>query len=298
MKLIKNAIVYKAELPAAHLLSDHLNENPFSDPQPTDDGSLGFIKRGENLVDVYPGGVAFTVRMADKIIPAAAVKAEVDKRAKALAESLGKTKVPKKIKAEIKDQVVLEFRLKALIKTTEVTSFYNLQTRHLIVSTSSQKTADRVTSLLVRAVGSVKTETINVSGLQHGLTTRISAWLSGQNEDAFGDFSPVGQVALSLGDQKVSVKVESLENAKDGLTEALAAGMGVDSVSLCAGNDIQFKLTSDFHLKSIDFPVASESADADDIWLHEASVQVTHVSGLMTALEDLLSYKEELKEAA
>lgn len=298
MKLIKNAIIYKAELPAAHLLSDHLAERLFSDPQPTEAGSLGFIKRGENLVDVYPGGLAFTVRMADKIIPAAAVKAEVEKRAKALAESTGRIKVPKSIRREIADEVTLEFRLKALVKVTEVTAFYNLQTRHLIVATSRQKVADSVTSLLVHAVGSVKTETINVSSLKHGLTTRIGAWLAGNDDDAFGDFNPIGEIALSMDGQKVSVKVMSLENAKQGLTEALSSGMTVDSVRLCSHSELTFKMTSDFHLKSIDFPSSDDSVEAEDMWLHEASVQVVHVSGLITALEELFSYKEEVKEAA
>lgn len=297
MKLIRNALVYKASLPSATALTKHLEEHPFAEPLPNALGSIGFVARRENLVDTFPGGLAFSVRIDDKIIPAASVKAEVEKRTKVILEQTGRRRLSKNEKAELKEAVTLEFATRALVRTKVVTAFYDIDNQYLIVPVTSRKVADRIISLLIQAAGSVKTETIHVSDAKHGLTTRIQAWLEG-DEYAFGDFNPSGEAALAMDGQKVAVKMLSLTNAKEGLQEALRDGFTISSIGLQSTDEMRFRLTEDFAFKAIDFPTVPNEEEIEDAWLHEASVQLLHVSDIVNQVVELLSYKEEQKEAA
>jgi recombination associated protein RdgC len=291
--LIKNALVYKAELPSAATLTRHLEEHQFTDPLVLSKGSVGFISRsGEGLVDVFHGGMAFTVRIDEKIIPAAVVKAELEKRVKDVLEQTGRKAIGKLERADLKDSIILEFMSKALVKTTIVTCFYDTKNGYLIIPTTSRTVAGIITGKLISAVGSVKTETISVSDVKHGLSTRLQAWL-GDDAEAFGDFFPMADVDLANGSQKLTVKMESLLNAKAGIEKAFNDGFTVKSVRLSSSDEVSFRLTHDFAFKAIKFPVAQVEENTEDAWLHEAAVQVFSLSAVVTELCEMLGYKEE-----
>ena len=201
MKLIKAAITYKATIPSdTAILAAHLAEKPFTECMEMDLRSVGFVAPTEDaysLVQTFPGGLAFRVRIDEKIIPSGTVKAEVEKHVKAIKESTGR-KVGKKERAEIKDAVMVDLCRRALVKTkASITCFYEIATGYLIVPTASKSIADVCTSLLVQAVGSVKTETINVSEVKHGLTTRLQKWLA-DDDQAQALAVPPGAALLHL----------------------------------------------------------------------------------------------------
>lgn len=296
MKLIKAAITYKATIPTDTVaLSGHLQEHFFTECMELQLRSVGFVPPAEEgeLVAPFPGGLAFRVRIDDKVVPSAAVKAEVQKRAEAIEADTGR-KVGRKHRAEIKDNVMIEFASRALVKTTAaVTCFYDIANGYLIVSTGSKKIADVCVTLLIKAVGSVKTETINVSDIKHGLTTRLNTWLA--DDEGFGEFQPCDEVALVNEGRKVGVKMTSLQQARQGLSEALLAGFKVKSIGFHHGG-VDFRLTSDFHLKGITFTEDLTEDEEDNYWAAEAAVQVKRVSGVINHLVEMLSYKDEVQE--
>ena len=300
MKLIKAAITYKATIPTdVAALSAHLAEKPFTECMDMELRSVGFVlptDESTGLVQTFPGGLAFRVRIDEKIIPSATVKAEVEKQVAAIKASTGR-KVGKKERAEIKDGVMLDLCRRALVKTkASVTCFYDIANGYLIVPTASKSIADICTSLLVQAVGSVKTETINVAEVKHGLTTRLQKWLA-DDDEAFGDFQPCDDVALSAEGRKITVKMSSFQLARKGLEEAITSGFQVTSIGFhFAGMD--FRLTSDFHLKGITFAEHELPEEEESLWAADAAVQVKKVSSAINELAALLSYKEEAKEAA
>lgn len=292
MKLIKSARVYKIDLPSAKALEQHLSEKRFIEPMELESGSIGFVMRDSvQYVDQFVGGMAFTLRLDEKIVPVSAVNSEVKKRIEAF-EAKSDHKVGRKHRAEIKEEVVFDFRRKALLKTTIVTCFYDVANRYLYVPTTSATLAGQITSLVVRAVGSVKSETINVSSLKHGLTTRMLNWLDDE-EDAFESFHPCGEVVLSVAGYRMAIKMDTLSNASDGLKKALKDGFMVRSLRFQSGTDVSFVLTEDFSFRSIDFPEIESDGKDDDLWLHEASVQVLNLSSIVIKLCEMLSYKEE-----
>lgn len=292
-KLIKAAIAYKATIPTdAVVLHEHLLEKQFTECTETQLRSAGFVPpndEGPRLVTFFPGGLAFRVRIDDKVIPAAALAAEVEKRVAAVKQSTGR-KVGKKERAEIKEQTLADLCRRALVKTTaSVTCFYEIESRSLLVATASQSIADVCTTLLVQAVGSVKTETINVSDVKHGLTTRLKTWLD--DEEGFGDFQPCDDVALQAEGRKITVKMSSLQQAHKGLTEALTAGFAVTSIGFHY-DGMDFRVTGDFHLKGITFAESDIPEDDESTWEADAAIQVKKVNGIINELAALLSYKD------
>lgn len=300
MKLIKAAIVYKATIPTdTATLATHLAEHPFNECMELQARSVGFVPPTDDtdgLVQAFPGGFAFRVRIDEKIIPAGTIKAEVQKQVQLIKETTGRT-AGKKERADIKDQVTTDLCRRALVRTkASVTCFYDIADSHLIVSTASKAIADMCTTLLVQAVGSVKTETINVSEVKHGLTTRLQKWLA-EDDDAFGAFQPCDDVALAAEGRKIAVKMSSLQQARKGLNEAMATGFQVTSISFhFAGMD--FRITSDFHLKGVAFIENELPEEEENLWAVDASVQVKKVSNVINELASLLSYKVEAEEGA
>ena len=292
MKLIKNARVFKAVLPSITAIEKHLAEKPFTEPTSMEAGSIGFIERdGYGFVTPFHGGLAFAVRIDEKIVPVGAVNTELAKRVKEIEASFGR-RIGKKERAEIKDGVVIDLRRKALVRTDIITCFYDVENNYLIVPTTSATLAGRIVSLLVQAVGSIKTETIHVSDVKQGLTTRMQAWLNGDDE-AFDDFDPQGQVSITLSGQSMTIKVASLQSAREGLQKAFDAGFEVKSIRLFDGELASFVMSSDFVFTSIAFPAIAGDDNVEDLWQHEASVQLLNFSSIIAKLCAMFAYKEE-----
>ena len=87
MKLIKNAICYRMTLPVLPLLEGHLSELRHTEIHEAEREKVGFVPTeipgavtGDQLTEPFEGGLAFTLRIDEKIIPAAVISAEVKRR--------------------------------------------------------------------------------------------------------------------------------------------------------------------------------------------------------------------------
>jgi len=291
MDLINSASVFKATIPSVELLKTHLAEKPFVDPMPSEASSIGFVPResGE-LVTEFSGGFAFQVRIDEKIVPPSVVKAEVEKAVKKIAQNEGR-KVGRKERKDITEGVVMSLRAVALVKTAVIACYYSTKDEYLIIPTTKQRFCDVITSILIEAVGSIKTQTIHVSNVKQGLTTRLQEWLASEGEsEAFGDFHPHGDVSLTDGSQKLTAKMVSLQTANDGLQEAIKKDFRVTSIGLQDG-DLTFRLTHDFKFRSIHNVFQDDEMEHEDLWAHYASVEVLIISAALNKLCDMFGYK-------
>lgn len=300
MKLIKNAIVYSAELPSTDALRNHLEQHRFKEMLSLDWKSAGFVEipaTGE-LVSTFEGGLAFAVRYDTKILPASVIRNETDKRVKAIEDADG-GKVGRKQRLAIKEQVTDDLLPRALGKTAIVTCYYNPAKQHLIVPVSSKQLADVVTIKLVHAVGSVKTTTINVSDVKLGLTTKVEQWL--KDEGGFGyDFVPAGRVKLVGKNESVSFDMAALERAQDGIQDALAKGFQVAELGMIFKESTSFRLTHEFRFKGFYFSYepTEDAADQREAWEFDASLQLLELGRLIDCMCELLGYQEPEQAAA
>lgn len=301
-KLIPNAIVYKAELPAAAALAKHLGELPYEPIGETMLSRASFVpnKVSNELVTEFEGGYSFSLRYDEKILPKSIVRAKAQERIASVEQACGH-RLKKVERLAIIDQVLVELAKTALVKTAVITAFYRTDDHLLIVSTGSKALAGRVIGYLIHVVGSVKTTSIHISDIKNGLTTRLKRSLEGE-ADPFDGFEVGANVALKHSSQKVSYSLADIDTARQGLLEAMSKGFEVERLALCHGG-VEFKLTSDFHFKAIKFEDApeldeSEEQDAVFMWKQNAAVQVLQFGNVINQLCDLLGYKAEEEEAA
>jgi len=290
--LIKSAIVYKADfggMDATDLhnkLADHL----FQECEPTQMRSVGFVPPSEScsMAVGFKNGFAFRVRIDQKQIPAAAIKHHIEKRAALFEQETG-SKPGKKWRAECKEEVMIELARQAFPRTAAITCFYQQTTGYLIVPTTSQNIADAITSALIKAAGSVKTETIHISNVSHGLTERLSRWSDG-DDDAFGVFHPCAEAALQQDNRKITIKMGQLRGAETGIKEALAAAFEVTSMGFTHNGETEFRLTHDFKIKGIYFAHTDSEDGEDSLFYAHATLDVDAVSAVVTDLIAMIGH--------
>lgn len=300
-QLIKSAIVYKADIGmSAEALAAKLEEHQFAECLPSQTVSFGFTGINPNieesaLVSNFSGGFAFRVRIDQKKIPAAAVKKKMGEYVASI-KAHEDREVGKKERAEAKYAIILELAALTYPSTTEITCFYEQATGYLISPNTTTKTAGIITSLLVKAAGSVKTETIHVSSVKHGLTSRLQRWNDG-DEDAFGVFQPCAEAALKQGDRKIGITMGDLQAANSAIKEAMASGFEVTSLGLTHNGETEFRLTEDFRLKGIEFAHTDAEDDEEPSFYAQATLEVKALSAVITDLIGMIGHGEGSEEA-
>ena len=302
MKLIKNALIYRASLPDAAALAEHLAEKPFVPVPELHASSSGFIQHPttKELVSEFPGGYAFRMRLDAKPISKRAIDLATWEKVQARQEELGRELVREEVDA-IKVALVEEAVKTTLPERAELDAYYHIESRTLLVPTTSKDMASRMLFMLIEACGAVETSTIHVSNIKGGLTTRLQDYFGNDNSEAFDGFKLGDSVVMKGSQGRASFDLDNLDHARAGLLEALKAEMQAERLELCHADTVNFKLTKDFHLRGISF-IADESAeevdieDATELWQHHAGMQVLLLVATVQALCDLFGYQE--KEAA
>ncbi|QNJ57311.1 recombinase [Pseudomonas phage Dolphis] len=297
-KLIPNAIVYKAELPSAEQLTKHLEELPYAEIGETMLSRPSFVpnKTSNELVTKFKGGFAFHLRYDEKILPKTIVKAKAAERIAAIEERHG-GRLKKADRQAIYDQTLVDLAKTALVKTAIIPAFYREADQLLIVATGSKNLAGILLHYLIHVVGSVKTTSITISDIKHGITTRLKKHLEGE-EDSFEGFELGTSVALKRQSEKVSFSLEELDTSREGLLEVMNKGFEVERLALVR-EGVEFKLTSDFQFKAVRFDDVESDDDALDavaLWQQEAAVQVLQFTAVINQLCDIFGYQPEEDE--
>lgn len=312
MQLIRNAIVYKATLPAAAALADHLAEKPFVPVLETQASASGFVPcLDDRLVAEFPGGFAFRLRSDVKPVSIKALRMAQLEALNAKETELGRQLTDDEA-GTIKEDLFLNTIKNTLPERSELNAYYHIESRSLIVPSTNKNVAGRLVGLLVEACGALETSTIWVSNVKGGLTTRLKSYYGADcegeicNKEAFEGFK-VGDSVVLTGEKgaKATFDLDNLDSAHQGLIEALSAGMEVPRLELVHADTVSFLLTKDFHLRRIEFihnesEAESETPDFDtmeDLWKHSAGTQVLQLVAVIQALCDLFGYQEPAEKA-
>lgn len=308
-QLIKSAKIYTTHLPEWSALAVNLSESKI---EPLKEGTpqtraMGFVAVDEEdpnkVLRVFQGGMQFRFRMDEKVIPSKVLKAEIRAAVERIKQETGR-KPGRKERIEIRDSVKDELACKAFVTSTEVDAFYDPDNHWLIIATTQQKICDNLVSCLVYACESVKMETIYVSDVAMGLTTRLKNWLAQQADEAFegevfGDLETAGTVELQQDKRRLRVKMDTLAQAELGLKTAMSQGFTVKSIGLTTESGTHFTLTDVFDLRSIVFPNKVEAEEgAEDPWMAQAILEMGEMSTLIARLVEMFSAKETPNEVA
>lgn len=298
-KRFKSAITYKCDLPLSSQLQQHLEQHQFSELTTHEYMRSGFVQvpGTDYLVFRFPSGLAFTLRIDEKIVPASIVAQEANKRINEIEADQDK-RLPKKQRNEIKEQAYMEMVAVALVSSKLITCYYHIKDRLLVVPTSSQKVSDLVTARLIKAIGTIRAESICVDSFSQGLTPKVEQFMNGAY--TFDKFNVCGSIKLKNEESKnaFSFNVSEIELAQDGVLEAISVGAKVTEIEL-SNDDMHFKITNKFNIKGIgyidDGQEPPEYSDSMEELTHESSVQLELFSAAMNDLIELFEYKEPTK---
>ncbi|MBV7404506.1 recombination-associated protein RdgC [Enterobacter sp. ENT03] len=297
MKLSKfrSAIVYRATLPSIEAVEGHLLELPYSDIGETEFSRASFVPNpvtGE-LVTPLTGGYAIVIRHDQKILPAQVVVRETQERVNKV-ELLRGEKVKRIERRQIAAQVKVDLCKKAFVKSSLILALYKSADNLLVINTSNKNMASLACALLIKVIGSVKTETIHISDIKNGLTTRLQNHLAG-NSEAFDGFAVGDYIQLSRhADQKETIRYSAEHNSVAAeIIESLNSGFTVDQMEL-VGAGVHFLLTENFHFRRIDTQDHTFNPEDDRAyqWRHQAGADLFQFSKVVNGLCELLSYKD------
>lgn len=287
MNIIRNALVFSADLPDAKALAEAMEPLRYQPITEAQAQSLGFIETDATpgLVTSFEGGMTFTLRIDEKVLPRGPVDAEVNKEINAATVEAGHELDKGRI-ADIKEDVIARLVSTALTDTTMLRALYWPADKFLIVATSSKTNAERMMSMLVRACESVKTTTIHVDGIRFGLTAHLRNHLEGLPKD-FGRFSIGDSVVLKSEGAKVVFDVGNLDHAREGLLEAIRGGMHVEKLELEHGT-MSFMLNDQFRFSKVSFFGAEDEQEQPEtlpeIWARTAHIEVSQFAAAMREL--------------
>ncbi|MZP49279.1 hypothetical protein GQA40_23810, partial [Escherichia coli] len=135
------------------------------------------------------------IRHDQKIIPRHVVMKEANSRIQTI-ENMSGNKLKRAERLAIIDNVRVDLCKQAFVKSTLILALYSTDEKLLVINTTNKIIAGMVCAMLIKVVGSVKTETINISDIKNGLTTRLNNYINGA-ANAFEGFTVGNYIQLS-----------------------------------------------------------------------------------------------------
>lgn len=303
-QLYRNLIAYSVEIPSMAGYSrdqvvEELNESlpVFVEIGEHQACSYGFepVVLDGDLAQSVPGGWALRFRMDTKVVPASKVASELKIRVAAINEATGR-KPGKKEKQELKSEIIHDLLPRAFSRPSAATVVFSEKTGRLYVNNGSQKICDRLMTVLVDSMASLKTSTLHVSEPKSGLTTRLAAWLQEDDEEAFGGLAPRDEVVLKGTEgRKWSIKGDNPAAAREAIKEAMSYGAQVDSIGFVNDDDgVRFRITSALRVKGLSIPAGPAEKDAEegnvqDVFSAQIGVELSVMDEIFTRLLQLFA---------
>ncbi len=138
-------------------LAEKLEERSFEPCGRMSEESTGWIspvnRNRDYLVHAAGGCILICMRREQKVIPASAVKEELEEQMHAIRRELGR-KVFSKEKQSLKEDIVSQMLPKAFVRSTHTHAYIDTKRGYLIFNASSDTMADTIHELLVETIGS------------------------------------------------------------------------------------------------------------------------------------------------
>lgn len=227
-----------------------------------------------------------------KLLTAAALAREVNKRMRAAEERMG-LKISGKQARAFKDEALAEMLPKAFVQPERCDAYIDFGRRFLVIDHSSRKVAEGVVSHLRSALGTFPAVPINAEVAPRSILT---GWLAGEP-------MPEG---LQLGEEcelrdgssdGPRVKMANAELRSDEVDKHLEAGMQCVRLGLVLDDHIRFTIGEDLVLRKVKFLDGAlevlEDAERDSV-RQEMDARFAMMTGELGRLFDLLEHAFKL----
>ena len=249
----KNIRVYTLEQAFEYTeekLESLLKGNKFSPCSGQDMEKIGWVnvlsEDSEALVHKIGNDYFFRCRFEKKMLPTSVINEELQEKVEALELAQCRT-IKKKEKSDLKEQIITNLLPRAFAIHKEHWIWINSKYRYVIVSATSDRIADTLTSLLRKSLGTLPCKPFV---FKNDIPEVLTEWLSTGK-------TPVG---IEIGDETelqdidgegASIKAKKQDLSSEEIKVHLDAGKVCTSLSLIIHDDISFLLDSKFNLKKI-----------------------------------------------
>jgi recombination associated protein RdgC len=300
--MFKNAIAYRLLIMPPLALSIN---NALDDAQAEEIGSLqgeafgwqpyeyGNEKHFAHYVDDF---VFFKLNIKEKLIPAAVLNRETDKKVKKM-EADGDRLLSKKERSQVKDEVYFELLPKAFVVESTIECYLDLKNNLIVVDTSSIPKAEKLLSFLRRTLGGLNCVPINT---KNSINFTLTNWVT--NEHIIpANLSLTGDYKLSSpeGDKKAGMKGFAGFSTEQVSGLINDGGQQVIEASLQCNDDITFSFDESFRIKSIGY-TDSEEVDLEDAYSikrRDCFITGKVISGLINIMIEAMGGEEEINQA-
>ena len=276
------------------------SERRFVPCAPSQESSYGWVeprgKAGEKFVEVIDGQVLLKLCVEGKRVPGGVLKDALALRVAKVMEETGRTKLGRKEKKELKDEVKLDLIVKAFPSKSFVSVWLSVATGKLFVDTTSSNSSDRAVSQLIESIF----ETLRTTGRELKVTpvcttmeptAAMSSWLV--DGDAPGPFDLGRNCELvQVNGQKTKIRYVNHSLQIPEVVEHIKEGMRANRLELTMGERITFVLGADLCLRNIDIRdtdvSAADEKDAKSSFDAAFCLATREISPLFEAVQSTL----------
>ena len=214
---------------------------------------------GGELVHAIGFNWLVCMQVEQRILPAAVVQREADKRAKRIEEEQG-FKLGRKAMKELREQVTRDLLPHAFTRIRKTFAWMNVGAGWLVVDAASERKAEDVLELLRH---SLDTFPLALLRTERSPMSAMADWLAGGAPDGFTLDQDFALQSISEDRARATFKGHDLEETH--IDELLAAGNLPIKLAMTFDDRISFVLTDRGALKRIDFlDVIRDQAAADE----------------------------------
>ena len=214
---------------------------------------------GGELVHAIGFNWLVCMQVEQRILPAAVVQREADKRAKRIEEEQG-FKLGRKAMKELREQVTRDLLPHAFTRIRKTFAWMNVGAGWLVVDAASERKAEDVLELLRH---SLDTFPLALLRTERSPMSAMADWLAGGAPDGFTLDQDFALQSISEDKARATFKGHDLEETH--IDELLAAGNLPIKLAMTFDDRISFVLTESGALKRIDFlDVIRDQVKADE----------------------------------
>ncbi|GAB2572238.1 recombination-associated protein RdgC [Dyella jejuensis] len=274
-------------------LEEVLGEHRLRSCGPLETGTRGFVPpvgRGDDaaMTQVVKACTLLTVGSEEKLLPAAVVNDELQRKVQKIAEEEGR-KVGGRERKRIKEDLLTELLPRAFVRSSRMSAYVDRKHGWLVLDTSSRKSAENALTQVREALGSFPAVPL---APEEGPRVLMTDWLAGGNLPgglALGDECELRDPATATG---AIARCRRQDLDAEEVKEHLRNGKQVFQLGLVFDDRISFVLGEDLVLRKLKFldAVLDELGDSQQ----DAAAEMDARFALLTLeLERLLAKLEE-----
>lgn len=246
----KNARVYKMTQWAQPSDSINADIDPlrFTEAGASEMQSIGFVPpfEGGDLAHTVGTNILLCLRVQKKVLPAAVVKQETERRAAEIEEVQG-FKPGRRKRKEIKEAVTDELLPRAFKQHVDTLVWFDCENGFVVINSASQSKADEVIGMLAKAFDPFPVQMLH---LEQAPASVMTQWLADDEPPAGFSFDQDTELE-SRSESRAKVRYVRHSIDHDDVSKHIQAGKQCTRLALTWNDRVSFVLAADFTLKSI-----------------------------------------------